>query len=75
MLKAYQDWRTTDRIEEDTEEISGRDIKPSDNGYLSDIHDRTISEQKNELPDFDRTNLRVLKARKGSVVTQLQYAR
>ena len=60
---------------EDTEEISGRDIKPSDNGYLSDIHDRKISEQKNELPDFDRTNLRVLKARKGSVVTQLQYAR
>ena len=34
---------------EDTEEISGRDIKPSDNGYLSDIHDRKISEQKNEL--------------------------
>ena len=45
----------------------------ADNGYLSDVHDRKISDQKNELPDFDRTG--VLRAKKGSTVTQLQYAR
>ena len=28
---------------EDTEEILGREIKPADNGYLSDVHDRKIS--------------------------------
>mgnify|MGYP001493346862 FL=1 len=59
----------------DTEQIEGREIKPTDNGYLSDLHDRKLSAQKNELPDFDRSRLRVLKARKGSCVTQLQYAR
>ena len=59
----------------DTEQIEGREIKPTDNGYLSDLHDRKLSAQKNELPDFDRLRLRVLKARKGSCVTQLQYAR
>ena len=59
----------------DTEEILGREIKPADNGYLSDVHDRKISDHKNELPDFDRTDLRVLRAKKGSTVTQLEYAR
>ena len=28
-----------------------------------------------DLPDFDRTNTTTLKAKSGSVVTQLQYAR
>ena len=60
---------------EDTEEILGREIKPADNGYLSDVHDRKISDHKNELPDFDRTDLMVLRAKKGSTVTQLEYAR
>ena len=60
---------------EDTEEILGREIKPADNGYLSAVHDRKISDHKNELPDFDRTDLRVLRAKKGSTVTQLEYAR
>ena len=60
---------------EDTEEILGREIKPADNGYLSDVHDRKISDHKNELPDFDRSDLRVLRAKKGLTVTQLEYAR
>ena len=60
---------------EDTEEILGREIKPADNGYLSDVHDRKISDHKNELPDFDRTDHMVLRAKKGSTVTQLEYAR
>ena len=59
----------------DTEEISGRETKPSDNGYMSETHDRKISEQQSELPDFDRRNISVLRAKSGSVVTQLQYAR
>ena len=60
---------------QDTEEVVGREVKPSDNGYLSDIHDRTVSDRSNDLPDFDRTNTTTLKAKSGSVVTQLQYAR
>ena len=60
---------------QDTEEILGREVKPSDNGYLSDVHDRKISDQKNELPDFDRTNITTLREKSGAVVTQLQYAR
>ena len=60
---------------QDTEEVVGREVKPSDNGYLSDVHDRKVSDQSNDLPDFDRTNSTTLKAKSGSVVTQLQYAR
>lgn len=60
---------------QDTEEILGRKVKPSDNGYLSEDHDRKISNRKNELPDFDRSNTITLKAKDGAVVTQLQYAR
>ena len=60
---------------QDTVEITGREVKPSDNGYLSDIHDRKVSDRSNELPDFDRTNITTLRAKSGAVVTQLQYAR
>ena len=60
---------------QDTEEVDGREVKPSDNGYLSDVHDRKVSDLSNDLPDFDRTNTTTLKAKSGSVVTQLQYAR
>jgi phosphomethylpyrimidine synthase len=60
---------------QDTEEVEGREVTPSDNGYLSDVHDRKVSEQTNDLPDFDRTKTTTLKAKSGSIVTQLQYAR
>ena len=60
---------------QDTEEVVGREVRPSDNGYLSDVHDRKVSEQTNDLPDFDRTKTTTLKAKSGSIVTQLQYAR
>ena len=60
---------------QDTEEVDGREVTPSDNGYLSDVHDRKVSEQTNDLPDFDRTKTTTLKAKSGSIVTQLQYAR
>ena len=60
---------------EDTEEISGREVKPSDNGYLSEQHDRKVAYKSNELPDFDRSYIPILRARKGVFVTQLHYAR
>ena len=60
---------------QDTEEVVGREVRPSDNGYLSDVHDRKVSEQTNDLPDFDRSKTTTLKAKSGSIVTQLQYAR
>ena len=60
---------------QDTEEVEGREVTPSDNGYLSDVHDRKVSEQTNDLPDFDRSKTTTLKAKSGSIVTQLQYAR
>ena len=70
--KLRNDWISQ---REDTEVIAGRSVKPSDNGYLSDLHDRKTIERTNELPDFDRSKLSILKAIKGSPVTQLQYAR
>jgi len=59
----------------DVEVIVGRDSKPSDNGFLSDRHDKRSRERSNELPDFDRSQISVLKAKEGSPVTQLHYAR
>ena len=59
----------------DVEVIVGRDSKPSDNGFLSDRHDKRSRERSYELPDFDRSQISVLKAKEGSPVTQLHYAR
>ena len=59
----------------DVEVITGRNSKPSDNGFLSDRHDKRSRERSNELPDFDRSQISVLKAKEGSPVTQLHYAR
>ena len=59
----------------DVEEIDGRRIKPSDNGYLSDRHDERSRERSQELPDFDRSSLSVLRGSGNNPVTQLHYAR
>ena len=59
----------------DVEEIDGRRIKPSDNGYLSDRHDERSRERSQELPDFDRSSLSVLRGSNNNQVTQLHYAR
>tara|TARA_B100000927_G_scaffold145890_1_gene117763 strand:+ start:254 stop:2185 length:1932 start_codon:yes stop_codon:yes gene_type:complete len=63
------------RERQDVEEIEGRETNPMDNGYLSERHADRSDERTGELPDFDRSKLKVLRARKGKVVTQLQYAR
>lgn len=63
------------RERQDVEEIEGRETNPMDNGYLSERHADRSDERTGELPDFDRSKLKVLRAMKGKVVTQLQYAR
>jgi phosphomethylpyrimidine synthase len=60
---------------EDVENIEGRDVKPSDNGFLSDRHDQRTRERSQELPDFDRSVISVLRAKGSQPVTQLHYAR
>jgi phosphomethylpyrimidine synthase len=64
----------------DVEEHAGREVKPIDDGYLSEKH-RGIDRAKRQ----DETSLRleglttprrkILRAKKGKVVTQLAYAR
>jgi len=60
---------------EDIEEVEGRTILPMDNGYLSEKHADRSDKRTGELPDFDRSELSVLRACKGKTVTQLHYAR
>ncbi|MDG1173090.1 MAG: phosphomethylpyrimidine synthase ThiC [Opitutales bacterium] len=59
----------------DVELIEGRNIKPLDNGFLSDRHDEKSREKSQELPDFDRSKISVLRSKGGQPVTQLHYAR
>ena len=59
----------------DVTEIDGRTIKPSDNGYLSERHDQRSQERSQELPDFDRSKLSVLRGLAKNPVTQLHYAK
>ena len=59
----------------DVEKITGRESSPEDNGYLSSRHDERTQERSQELPDFDRSGISVLRGKSGSPVTQLHYAR
>ena len=59
----------------DVEEVEGREVQPMDNGYLSEKHADRTDERTGELPDYDRSKLSVLRAKKGKTVTQLHYAR
>jgi phosphomethylpyrimidine synthase len=63
----------------DVEEVAGREIKPIDDGYLSEAH-RAQAEaegRRNAIKFFDRSGNgnKVLRAKPGKIVTQLQYAR
>ncbi|MBC8041772.1 MAG: phosphomethylpyrimidine synthase ThiC, partial [Opitutaceae bacterium] len=61
----------------DVEEVVGREIKPIDDGYLSEAH-RAQAEaegRRNAIKFFDRSLNKVLRAKQGKIVTQLQYAR
>src|SRR6188474_1060198 len=57
-----------------TEEYSGRNVKPEDNGFLSDKH-AGASAGKNRLESFPGVRRRPRRAVKGGAATQLHYAR
>ena len=61
----------------DVEEYEGRTVQPRDDGYLSEVHKATARQKESErrLIEFENKPPRPLRARKGKVVTQLQYAR
>jgi phosphomethylpyrimidine synthase len=64
----------------DVEEYEGRPVQPIDDGYLSDKH-REISSAKRQdetgyrLEGLTAPRRKSLRAKKGKIVTQLQYAR
>ena len=60
----------------DVEAYDGREIKPQDDGYLSEVHrDKALNKAGVSTPDFDKKAVRPLRAESGRCVTQLQYAR
>jgi phosphomethylpyrimidine synthase len=61
----------------DVEEVSGREVKPLDDGYLSEKH-RAQAEaegRRNAIKYFDRSARKILRAKSGRRVSQLAYAR
>lgn len=61
----------------DVEEYDGRDVRPEDNGYLSDEHARRFNETKpdlNRLKEYPGLTRRPLRA-KDKPVSQLWYAK
>src|SRR4029453_11548903 len=58
----------------DTEEYTGRNVKPEDNGFLSDKHAEQ-SRGKNRLDSFPGVRRRPRRASNGGAASQLHYAR
>jgi phosphomethylpyrimidine synthase len=62
----------------DTEEYTGREVKPEDNGYLTigaEMFGKLISGDGKEIEQFPGKKKKVLKAKTGMNVTQMHYAR
>ena len=60
----------------DVEEYEGRALQPIDDGYLTfDAANQARQKEKGRLEDFPRCNRTPLRAKKGSCVTQMHYAR
>jgi len=61
----------------DVEEISGREYRAHDDGYLSDAHAAAarLRSNKNQLTVFNRADRPVLRAKPGKIVSQIHYAR
>ena len=59
----------------DTEVIDGRQVKPEDDGYLSDTHAQRLSGGRNGIKYFDAESRPVYRAKPGRRVSQLHYAR
>jgi phosphomethylpyrimidine synthase len=60
----------------DVEEYQGRDVKPIDDGYLTfESADQARQKEKGRLEDFPALKRVSLRAKSGSCVTQMHYAR
>ncbi|MGE9291016.1 MAG: phosphomethylpyrimidine synthase ThiC [Puniceicoccales bacterium] len=61
----------------DVEEYDGREVKPQDDGYVSETHKAGAKKRENsrKLIEFENRPPRPLRAKKGKCVTQLHYAR
>ena len=60
----------------DVEEYEGRDIKPIDDGYLTfEAANHARQKEKDRLEDFPALKRVPLRAKSGSCVTQMHYAR
>jgi phosphomethylpyrimidine synthase len=61
----------------DVEEVAGREVRPIDDGYLSESHRAQAEKEgrRNPIKFFDRSARRVLRAKAGARVSQLAYAR
>ncbi len=61
----------------DVEAYDGREIKPQDDGYLSEVHKAgaRLKEGERRLIEFENKPARPLRAKAGKCVTQLHYAR
>ncbi|MDF2374610.1 MAG: phosphomethylpyrimidine synthase ThiC [Verrucomicrobiales bacterium] len=62
----------------DVEEYEGREVKPEDNGYLSDEHASRYNEKKearNKLKEYPGLKRKPLRASAGHPVTQMWYAK
>src|SRR6266852_7572935 len=60
----------------DVEEYEGRDLQPIDDGYLTfDAANQARQKEKGRLEDFPALRRTPLRAKKGSCLTQMHYAR
>jgi phosphomethylpyrimidine synthase len=60
----------------DVEEYEGREIKPEDNGYLTEGYEQYASKSQKETAEkFPGLKRKTLRAKKGMNVTQLHYAK
>ena len=61
----------------DVEAVSGRELKPEDDGYLSWKHAETAQRatSRNRLVQFDRADRKIYKGKPGQRPTQLAYAK
>lgn len=62
----------------DVEEYEGREVKPEDNGYLTEGYEEYASswqKEKNKSEKFPGLKRKTLSAKKGKNVTQLHYAK
>ena len=60
----------------DVEEYKGRSLQPIDDGYLTfDAANQARQKEKGRLEDFPALSRTPLRAKKGSCVTQMHYAR